>query len=63
MEQEKVMAEICKAYDRNMQFGTRKGILGIYLVYLFEVWHIFLRFDTDWYIPGISFLSLIMTRI
>ena len=40
-EPEKVMTGICKAYDRNMQFGTRKDTLGIYLVY-------FLRF-------GISF--------
>ena len=57
------MTGICKAHDRNMQFGTRKDTLGIYLVYLFDAWHIFLRFDTDWYIPGISFFSLIMTRI
>ena len=30
-----------KAYDRSMQFGTRKDTLGIYLVYRFAVWHIF----------------------
>ena len=62
-EQEKAMTGIFKAYDRNMQFRTRKDTLGIYLVHLFEILHIFLRLGTDWYIPGISFLSLVMTRI
>ena len=42
---------------------SRKDTLGIYLVHLFESCHIFLRFGTYWYIPGISFSSLVMTRI
>ena len=48
------MTGICKAYDRNMQFRSisepekiHSVIVGIYLVHLFEVWHIFLRFGTD----------------
>ena len=41
-----------KGYDRKMQFRTRKDTLGIYLAHLFEFWHIFLSFGTDWYIPG-----------
>ena len=62
-EQEKVITGICTEYDRNMLFQTRKDTLGIYLVHLFEVWRIVLRYGTDWNIPGIFFLSLVMTRI
>ena len=35
------MTEICMAYDRKTQFRTRKDTTGIYL---FDVWHVFLRF-------------------
>ena len=62
-EPEKIVTGICKAHEKEMQSLTRKDTLGIYLVHLFEVWQIFLRFGTDRCIPGLSFLSLVMTRI
>ena len=46
---------ICHAHERKMQFQTRKDTLGIYIVHLFVVWHIFLRADTDWYTRYIFF--------
>ena len=39
--QDRCMTGICTAYDRGMQSGIRKDILGICQQHLFEIWHIF----------------------